>query len=165
MEDGRDRDGKDESDSLPNPDLVTVRWPDDDGESIVRNAAELEGWLRERYGDALRTVLVYEGAVNEFVYSAATVANRYTAEEFERLAEETAFRDALTNPHYESLFHLGETEAAVTVFADATLVQVPLGDGRGFVLTVERGHGVAVNVGDLVTAVRGERRPRFVAEE
>lgn len=130
-------------------------------ESLIFDTSYLTKWLYDRFGAALRTVLVYDGAVSEYTYLAGDVGAMYTDTELDRIADEHAFQDALSHPHYESLFHLGDTEATVTLFEDATLLQVPFDDATGVAFAVER--GCAVDVDDVVTTLRGEYRPEFVS--
>ncbi|MFB6077822.1 MAG: hypothetical protein ABEJ80_02440 [Halarchaeum sp.] len=137
-----------------------VITPGSDDSALVNHSSRLAEWLDDRYGDALRTVIVYVDDVSEYVYLAERVDDAYSTDELERIAAETAFRDALSNPHFESLFHLGDTEAAVTRFEDATLVQVPFDEDRGVVLTV--GRDASLELDALVTALRADHRPNFV---
>ena len=138
----------------------TVYVPSDGKESLLGPSDDLTTWLYDRYGDALRTVIVYRDDVSEYVYLSDRVGEEYTTAELERIADETAFRDALTNPHYESLFHLGETDATAPLFTDATLVQVPFDESTGVLITVER--EVAVDVDALASALREAHRPGFL---
>ncbi|GGL35484.1 hypothetical protein GCM10009037_18920 [Halarchaeum grantii] len=139
-----------------------ARRPDESEESLVRESSHLTKWLYDRYGDGLRTVLVYDGAVSEYTYLADHVGEQYSDAELERIADEHAFQDSLSNPHYESLFHLGGTEATVTLFEGATLVQVPFDNTTGVVLTVDRARSLDVDA--LVETAREEHRPEFVSE-
>lgn len=138
----------------------TAYIPGDGNGPLLEQSDDLTAWLSEQYGDALRTVIVYRDDVSEYVYLSNRVRSDYTTADLERIAGETAFRDALTNPHYESLFNLGETAATATLFADATLVQVPFDESTGVLITVDR--EVAVDVDRLTTALREAHRPTFL---
>ncbi|MFB6077823.1 MAG: hypothetical protein ABEJ80_02445 [Halarchaeum sp.] len=131
-------------------------------ESLTRGSHATR-WLRDRFGDALRTVLVYDESVNEYTHLADRVDDQYTDGELDRIAREHGFRDALTGPHFESLFHLGDTTATVTRFEDGTLVQVPFDDATGVVITVES--GTPIDLDELVGALRTDYRPEFVSTD
>jgi len=131
-------------------------------DSLTRGSHTTQ-WLRDRFGEALRTVLVYDESVNEYTYLADRVDDQYSDDELDRIAREHGFRDALTGPHFESLFHLGDTTATVTRFEDGTLVQVPFGETTGIVLTVESGTPIDLN--GLVGALRTDYRPEFVSTD
>jgi len=156
--------GRDHNDSrLGASGRGTVITPGGDDTVLADHSNRLAEWLYDRYGDALRTVIVYVDDVSEYVYLSERVSESYSTAELETIAAETAFRDALTDPHFESLFHLGDTTATATLFEDATLVQVPFDDATGVVITVEGDHSIELD--ELVTAIRDDHRPEFVATD
>lgn len=101
-------------------------------------AAELVELLRDRDGVDLRVVLAYEGDDYETVLVHDEVAEQFTDEQFDELAKRFVLKsldDWVEQPEFATYGHL---DVVTRWFHEIVVVQVPVGEWSGVLLSFER---------------------------
>lgn len=122
------------SDSAPSSDASiyarrAVLAPDDD--------APFAEWLRDAFGDALRSAFAYDDDVVRFVHVRDDVEERYSRPEFDRVADELLFAASIEDDHQSGLYRLGDRAYAVDGFDEGTVVRVRCDETRGVGFSVD----------------------------
>ncbi|MFB6270434.1 MAG: hypothetical protein ABEH83_10845 [Halobacterium sp.] len=101
-------------------------------------AASLAKHVRELGAGDLRSVVQYEGDDYDVVFQRDDLAEHYTDEEFEEVAKHLVlkgFDDPLDQPE---LAHFGHLDATVRWFHEVVVIQVPLDEWDGIILSFDR---------------------------
>lgn len=131
----------------------------DSEESIVAVEDGLVEWARERLGDELRVVGIYDEYTFELLYAADAVREEYTEQEFAATGDEFVLSSMREDPYQEDLYHLGGLEYVVHGFEEGQVIRIPLDDSRGVV--VSAGHDVDVPLPGFVEELRREHKVRI----
>jgi hypothetical protein len=101
-------------------------------------AESLASYLRELDAGDLRSAVHYEGDDFDTVYQREALSEEYTEAEFEEIAKNfvlKGFDDPLEQPEFARFGHL---DATVRWFHEVVVVQVPLDEWSGVIVSFDR---------------------------
>ncbi|MCG1002654.1 MULTISPECIES: hypothetical protein [Halobacterium] len=101
-------------------------------------AESLARYLRELDAGDVRSAVHYEGDDYETVYQRDDLSEEYTEAEFEEIAKHfvlKGFDDPLEQPEFARFGHL---DATVRWFHEVVVVQVPLDEWTGVIVSLDR---------------------------
>lgn len=101
-------------------------------------AESLASYLRELDAGDLRSAVYYEGDEYDTVYQREELSEEYTEAEFEEIAKNfvlKGFDDPLEQPEFARFGHL---DATVRWFHAVVVVQVPLDEWTGVIVSFDR---------------------------
>ncbi|QDX41391.1 hypothetical protein [Salarchaeum sp. JOR-1] len=121
----------------------------------------LDGFLSEvSERDTLRVALHYEGDTHDILYKRDDITAEFTAEEFEEMAKNAILKALDDVPEQSEFNRWGTLDVTARWFNEVILVQIPLGEWEGVMLSFDRDslddYGELVN--DLLSYVDTELR-------
>lgn len=106
-------------------------------ESIIASDDGLVEWVREKFGDEVRTVGAYDDRTFELLYITAAVREQYTQQELIATGDEFVLSGRKEDPYHERLYHLGEFKYDVQGFDEGLVIRIPLGETRGLLVSFD----------------------------
>ncbi|GAA0658995.1 hypothetical protein [Salarchaeum japonicum] len=132
----------------------------------------LDGFLAEAgERDTLRVALHYEGDAHDILYKRDDITAEFTDEEFDEMVKNVILKALDEIPEQSEFNRWGTLDVTARWFNEVLIVQIPLGDWEGVILSFDRDklddYGELVNalLNYVDTELRPEEEPDDPAED